>query len=117
MRHRKVAIFCVDAATPPEGVAFVQHASRAHPREAPVSQRKWPENAISRASGHPKLRQPRFFTWLSFGVQAPAISARSIFTPGPMVEVTESFFTNLPFAPDGLPLMIASMKARKFSLR
>src|ERR1700759_5376085 len=48
---------------------------------------------------------------------APAICSRSTFTPGPMVELTETFFTNLPFAPDGLFRIIASMNAVKFSLR
>src|SRR5260221_13643375 len=33
--------------------------------------------------------------------QAPAISSRSTFTPGPIVELTDSFMTNLPLAPVG----------------
>src|SRR5262245_30501435 len=49
--------------------------------------------------------------------QAPWISSSATLTPGPMVELTLTFFTNLPLAPDGLPLMIASMNATKFSLR
>src|SRR4051812_16672494 len=49
--------------------------------------------------------------------QAPATSPRSTLTPGPIDELTETFLTNLPLAPDGLALRIASTNAAKFSLR
>src|SRR5438270_5988844 len=50
-------------------------------------------------------------------LQAPATSSRLTFTPGPMVELSERFMTNLPLAPVGLARTIASMNAVKFSLR
>src|SRR5690348_11415387 len=40
---------------------------------------------------------------------APAISSIATLTPGPIEELTDTFFTNLPFAPDGFALTIASM--------
>lgn len=41
--------------------------------------------------------------------------ARSILTPGPIVEVTAIRFRKLPFEPDGLALTTASANARIFS--
>src|SRR5690349_20925646 len=47
---------------------------------------------------------------------APSTSARSIFRPGPIDEVSETFLTYLPLAPAGLALTIASVSAAKFAL-
>jgi hypothetical protein len=37
--------------------------------------------------------------------------AKSIFTPGPWLEETETFFTNVPFCPCGFAFSTASTKA------
>ena len=52
---------------------------------------------------------------MSRGAYPAASVDGSIFTPGPCVEATETRFTNVPFAPDGLALCTASAKARIFS--
>src|SRR6188472_1291450 len=45
----------------------------------------------------------------------PTRFAGSIFTPGPMVEATATFFKNVPLAREGFAFLTASAKARMFS--
>src|SRR5690606_16332670 len=53
---------------------------------------------------------------LGKGAYAPSISATSILSPGPMLEVSATFWTYLPLAPAGFALTIASVSALKLVL-
>ena len=59
------------------------------------------------AKGPGDRPRPRSLSRVPAQDQAPSISARSILRPGPMVEVSETLRTNLPFDPVGLALTIA----------